>query len=556
VELPKQRISGRALRAIVTAVRRTPATRLLARLLRAELGIDALRALGADARGPLATDLAPLRARANRTRVSQNLGIAVRGDWPRTSAAYADAYRENRVTPEQVATRAFAAARELASRKPSLGPFVAYDEERALRSARESSARIRAGTPRGLLDGVPIAIKEEVDVAGLPTRLGTGFLPSTPAAVDSTVVARLRAAGAVILGQTAMTEYGMSPLGGNVHREMPRNAHDPARLPGGSSSGSGVAVAVGLCPAALGADGGGSIRIPAALNGVFGLKPTFGRLPLVGLGLNGGSSVVHLGPLAASCHDLAVFTQVTAGSDERDRASIAQPPYAAQELVNALGHGVRGLRIGVDHDEWAAADADVARIARDALGALERAGAVLVDVKLRLAKHAAAVGYLTIGLEMFSVLYDVRQQHMDELGLDLQLMFTQFESFRPDDYLDAQRVRSMLRVELAELLRDVDVLALPTTASVAPPVTDSEARGGFVDPTALAAMCRFAFLGNLTGVPAGSAPVGLGSHELPVGLQIVGDAWDEATVLAVLAELERSGAAVARRPAAHVDLLA
>jgi aspartyl-tRNA(Asn)/glutamyl-tRNA(Gln) amidotransferase subunit A len=143
---------------------------------------------------------------------------------------------------------------------------------------------------------------------------------------------------------------------------------------------------------------------------------------------------------------------------------------------------------------------------------------------------------------------------MDELGPDVQLLLATFEAFRPDDYIDAQRLRAALRRQTAELLADVDLIALPTTQRAAPPVTDEEARSGFIDPAMLAAMSRFSFLGNLTGLPAGTAPVGANEDGLPVGLQLIGDAWDEATVLQALAHLERVGAARVARPPAAVEL--
>ena len=554
IELPARRISGLLLRLLVTAVRGAPLRKVVVDAFRAQLGIDAVLSLGEELRGPLPADILPVRARALHSRPSEELGIPGPGSWAPTSAAFVGRYRDGTIRPEKVVDRAFALSRELSSRSPSMGPLMAHDEERARRAARESGDRYASGRARSPLDGVPIAIKEEVDVAGLPTRLGTSFLPETPAAADSVVVARLRSAGAIILGQTPMTEYGMSPLGGNVHRAMPRNPHDPSRLPGGSSSGSGVAVAVGLCPLALGADGGGSVRIPASLNGVFGLKPTFGRIPLAGHGLPAGSSVVHLGPIGASSHDLALFLELGSGPDQRDPTSMHQPPLAAGELVEALGRGVRGLRIGVDDDEWAAAPDDVSQPLYAAVRALEREGAILVRVRSRLLRHCSAIGYLTIGLETLSALYRVREQHLHRLGPDLKLLLANLELYRSDDYLSAQRVRAALRSEVAELLRDVDVLALPTTACAAPPITDREAREGFIDPEALDRVCRFSFLGNLTGLPAGTAPVA-DSGVLPLGLQIVGDAWDEAAVLQVLAHLERLGVARPRRPVVSVDVL-
>ena len=554
-ELPTGRLSGSAFRALVGAVTRTPARHLVAKVLRAQLGIDSLKALGPDARGNLAFSLAPTIARCNHERPSQGLGIPTVGEWPRTSDSWARALGTGRIAAEELVERSLVAARDLSRRKPSLGPLLYYDDEGALAAAHESSERFRAKRPRGPLEGIVVAIKEEVDVKGFPTRLGTSFISEDPAREDSLPVRRLREAGAIVIGTTPMTEYGMSPLGGNVHRDMPRNAHNSGHLPGGSSSGSGVAVATGVVPVALGADGGGSIRIPAALNGVFGLKPSFGRIPVVGHGLPGGSSVVHLGPLGASSHDLAVFIEATSGADPRDPSSIDQPPLDPGELTAALGRGVRGLRIGVDEDEWSAASPEVASVGREALRVLEREGATLVPVGMRLAKHAAPIGYLTIGLETLVNLAEVRRTHMHDLGLDLQLLLANLETFPPDDYLDAQRLRGELRRELAVTLANVDVIALPTTATTAPPISDRDAREGFVDPPALDAMCRYAFLGNLSGCPAGTAPVGLDKDRLPIGLQILGDAWDEAAVLQVLAHLERTGVAQVKRPESAVDLL-
>ena len=553
-ELPPTRIRGRALRALVSLVRNTPAKHATAQVLRKQLGIDALRALGGDARADLPFSLEPRAARADHRRESQRLGIPTVGDWPRTVDGCRRALASGRLGPEDLVRRALAAADQLSARSPSLGPLLDRDDARALEAARQSAERLARGELRGPLEGIPIAIKEEVNVAGLPTRVGTGFLPSTPAGEVSVPVRRLREAGAIVIGTTPMTEYGMSPLGGNVHRVMPRNAHRSDRLPGGSSSGSGVAVATGVVPLALGADGGGSIRIPSAYNGVFGLKPTFGRVPVVGHGVPGGSSVVHLGPIGASAHDLAVFLEAASGRDERDASSLAQPRLDPHELTEAIGRGVRGLRIGVDDDEWAAANPEIRAHGQRALEALEKEGATLVSVGTRLARHAAAIGYLTIGLEFLTTLANVRQTHMDDVGLDLQMFFANLETFRPDDYLDAQRLRAELRAEVAIVLAGVDVLALPTTATTAPPVVDADLTDGFVDPAALDAACRFAFLGNLTGYPAGTAPVGMDESGLPIGLQIVGDAWDEAAVLQVLGHLERIGAAHVARPSAGIDL--
>ena len=435
-----------------------------------------------------------------------------------------------------------------------MGPLLDYDRDQVLRAAQESTERFQQARTLGPLDGVPIAIKEEVRVSGLPTRMGTNWLPHVNSESDCTAVARLREAGAIIVGTTPMTEYGLSPLGSNTHRKLPRNIHDQQRLAGGSSTGSAVAVGSGCVPLALGADGGGSIRIPACLNGLFGLKPTFGRIPTTGHGHPGGSSMVHLGPIAASSLDLAHFTEATAGADTGDPNSSHGIAVARGELVAAIGRGVKGLRIGIDETEWAAAHADVAAPAHEALRALERDGAVLETISLRMARYAAAIGYLTIGLESYSTLQSARQR-MDQLGADLQLLLASMGEFRSDDYLDAQRLRAALRQDTAAALQKVDVIALPTTAQAAPPVSDDEFRSGFVDPPTLDNVSRFSYLANLTGLPAGTAPVGLDHHSMPVGLQIIGDAWDEASVLQVLGHTERIEAASVPQPGNAIYLL-
>ena len=556
--LPLGRISGRALGALVTAVRKTPARVPLTRLFRAQLGIDALRELGPSARAPLPFSHEPQRARDDHARASLDLELPLPTAWPRSVATFAARYRSAASSPVDVTARALAHARALSARSPTLGPLCGYDDERALRAAEESTRRFAAGNPRSELEGVPIAVKEEVDTLGFVTRMGSLCLRRAPAAQDAVAVARLRAAGAIVIGQTPMTEFGLSPLGGNAQRHMPRNPHDPGRLPGGSSSGSAVAVATGVTPLSLGCDGGGSIRIPAALCGVFGLKPSYGRVPATGHGLPGATSVVHLGPIAASTRDLALFLEYASGADAGDPASLAAPSNPPGAFLSALGRGVRGLRIGVIESDWLGLADDIAGPGREALDALQREGAVICRISLDLARHAAAIGYLTIGVEAFAAMAEIRARHLDELGQDMQLFLAGLETFRPDDYVDAQRIRSALRLELAEVLRQVDVLALPATAVSAPPVTDAEARSGFIDPPLLDAMCRFAFLANVTGVPAGVAPIGSDHLGLPVGLQIVGDAWDEACVLQVLAHLERIGAARVRRPSGSgiaVDLL-
>jgi aspartyl-tRNA(Asn)/glutamyl-tRNA(Gln) amidotransferase subunit A len=542
------RISGRALRAIVRLSKTGPGARLLYQVFRSDLRIGQLEGLPDALFGDMPVDNRPLAGRAPRAGEHAGLPLPA-APWSGTSATLTEAYRAKTTTPREAVDAALAAARRLAARRPSVGPLMESVDEVARREADASTERWKRGEPLGSLDGVPVAIKEEMAIRGLPTRGGTDLSDATPASADSAPVAKLRAAGAIVLGHTPMTEYGMSPLGYNPKRAMPRNPHATDRLAGGSSTGSAVAVATGLVPLAMGGDGGGSIRIPASLCGVFGIKATWGRISRRG-DIFGGT-VAHVGPLASSTLDLARCLEVTSGHDDGDLQTLLAPPTEAGSFVRALGRGVRGMRIGVVETEWADAAAALSRAGHEALRALEKEGATLVDTRLELARWAAPAGYLAIGMESLASHRELWAQDAP-FNDDLAISYASLGQMSATEYTHSQRVRSGLRAEIARAFRDVDLLAMPTTATTAARVTDAEFDGGFLDALALDACCRFMFLGNLTGLPALTAPIGLDEARLPLGLQLVGDAWDEATVLAAAAHLERIGAARVEKPAVTV----
>jgi aspartyl-tRNA(Asn)/glutamyl-tRNA(Gln) amidotransferase subunit A len=542
------RLSGFALTAAARLVRSRFGATALSTLLRKELKVDELRALPEQLRGPFPLDARPIAGRPPRVKPHAALAPP-RAPWCGSSASIGDAYRAGRTTPEELVEKTLAQARALAGRTPPMGPLMSYGDDEARAAAKAATDRWRSGKTVGPLDGVPTAIKEELSVRGFPWSRGTDVGDTTPRDVDATAVARLRSAGAVILGLTPMTEYGLTPNGINPKRTMPRNPHRTTCIPGGSSTGSAVAVATGLVPFALGADGGGSIRTPAALTGVFGIKPTWGRISRAG-GSDG--SVAHVGPIASSTLDLARFIDATSGPDALDAETREAP--APGGLERAIGRGVFGLVIGVLEDEFAAATPDVAKACRTALDALVREGARVVRVATPLARFAPAIGYVTIAVEARAILSAVWREHAADLTPDLQLTFATLDALTAPELLDAQRLRAGLRRDVARLFEEVDLLALPTTVATAAEITDAESKSGLVDTQLLDGLCRFAFLANLTGLPAGSAPVGLDAKGLPIGFQLVGDAWDEATVLSALAHLERIEIAQVKRPAVAVDL--
>lgn len=539
------RLSGVALKNLARFARTRIGGATLQRILRADLGIDRLEALSDTMRSDVPLDTRPHPGRPPRGHEPQGLAWPSSG-WAPSATTLTAAYREGRVSPREVVTKALAEARRLAQLTPSVGPVLDYADEAALAEATESERRWREGRPVGPLDGVPWVVKEQTSVRGLPRKGGTAFLDGAGQKHDATAVARVRALGVITLGTTPMTEFGMTPNGANAKRSMPRNPHGVGHLAGGSSTGSGVAVATGLVPFALGADGGGSIRIPASINGVFGIKPTWGRVSRAG-DISGGS-VAHLGPIACSTVDLAYALEAMSGHDGNDPQTLAAPDRAGTSFLGALGRGVRGLVIGVPESEWADASDPVQRAGRAALAALEKEGAKLVPLRLELAKYASSIGVVVIACEARAALRQEWREHADEMGDDLQVTFSALDAFTAVEYLETCRLRTGLRREMARAFLDVDLVALPSTTAAAAKVSDGDMRSGFLDTKVIDGLCRFMFLGNLTGLPAASMPVGCDAAGLPVGLQLVGDAWDEATILAAAAHLERIGAAATRRP--------
>jgi aspartyl-tRNA(Asn)/glutamyl-tRNA(Gln) amidotransferase subunit A len=241
--------------------------------------------------------------------------------------------------------------------------------------------------------------------------------------------------------------------------------------------------------------------------------------------------------------------------DANDSQTDFAPGLAHGSLERALSRGVKGLRVGIEEREWRDAARGVSKACEEAVQALERAGAKIVPVQIPLARFAPAIGYVTIGLEAYAGLRAEWRDHGSEMSRDLQVTLAALQTLSAADCVDAMRLRSGLRREAQRAFLEVDLLALPTTAETAMAASDAEIAQGFTDTTAMDALCRYTFFGNLTGLPAGTAPVGKDARGLPVGFQLVGDAWDEAAVLAAMAHLERLEVARSERPRVAVDVL-
>ncbi len=437
---------------------------------------------------------------------------------------------------------------------PEVRAYRTILEEQSLAEAARVDAKRRAGEPLGALAGVPIAIKDVLCTRGVPTTCGSKILKRFVPVYDATCVARLRAAGAVILGKTNMDEFAMGSSTENSAYEKTRNPWALDRVPGGSSGGSAAAVAAEEVPAALGTDTGGSIRQPASLCGVPGMKPTNGRVSRYGL-VAFASSLDQAGPLGATVEDVARVLQVIAGHDPSDATSA---PVPVPDYVAGLGRGMAGLRIGIPKEYFPAGmDGEVEQAVRSALSAAERLGARMREISLPHTEYAIPTYYIIATAEASSNLarYDgVRYGHraagVDKMA-DLYLR-TRTEGFGAEVkrrimlgtyvlsagyydayYLKGLKVRTLIRDDFDRAFENVDAIVTPTSPTAAFRFGEKAD-----DPLSMYLSDIFTVTINLAGLPGISIPCGLTKARLPVGLQIVGRRFEEETVLRLAAALE------------------
>jgi aspartyl-tRNA(Asn)/glutamyl-tRNA(Gln) amidotransferase subunit A len=407
--------------------------------------------------------------------------------------------------------------------------FVDVLADEALVAAAAADAA-RAARRAGPLAGIPVAVKDLFSVRGRVRGCGSvAFSGGPPERDDAAGVARLRAAGAVVVGTTHLHEIAFGATGVNPAFGTPANPWSAERVPGGSSSGSAVAVAARLACAALGTDTGASIRIPAAFCGVSGLKPTFGRVSRAGV-MPLAWTLDHVGPIARSAEDLALVLQALAGHDPADPSSARVP---VPDYVAALARPVRGLRVGVPrHFALQVVDPDVAPLFERALGELRNGGMTVGDVEIPALAHAApALGAVILAEASVSVpsLLDGR---VERLGPEARIRLETGKALGAQHYLAAQRFRTRLYEETRAALSRVDLLAMPMTILPPPPLGELTVRIGDAELGVEEAITRLSGPFNLTGHPALAVPCGFTPAGLPASLQLVGRPFGEADVLA------------------------
>jgi aspartyl-tRNA(Asn)/glutamyl-tRNA(Gln) amidotransferase subunit A len=445
--------------------------------------------------------------------------------------------RQKTLSPVEVVEHYLSRIEQL---NPQLRAYVTVLGDSALAEARRCEAEIMAGDYRGPLHGVPIALKDLFDTAGIRTTAGSRVFAERIPGEDATSVKRLRAAGAIVLGKTNLHEFAFGSTGEISYGGPTRNPWMPQRIPGGSSSGSGAAVAAGLCVAATGSDTGGSIRIPGALCGVMGLKPTFGRVSCAGV-VPLSWTLDHVGFLTRSAYDAAVMLGTTAGWDVLDPATLNAP---VPDYTAALGEDVRGLRIAIDPDyTFACNDPEVASAFNQALDVLQGLRMHVNSLKVQSWDSAREAARVVMDAEAAALHESFLETRADDyLPNGPRLRLESGLAIRGVDYARAQRVRQQSTREFELLFEAHDLIALPTCPITATPFGQVNVTlGNEVVPVA-AALIRFTRVFNLLGLPAITVPCGFSSEGLPIGLQLVGRLLEEAAVLRAAHAYERATA--------------
>jgi aspartyl-tRNA(Asn)/glutamyl-tRNA(Gln) amidotransferase subunit A len=449
--------------------------------------------------------------------------------------------------------------------KKGLNTFAEVSVDLALGQAKTADEKLARGEKTPLL-GVPIALKDNILAVGTKTTCGSKILNNFVSPYDATVTAKLKSNGAVILGKTNMDEFAMGSSNETSFLGTVKNPWDTSRVPGGSSGGSAAATLAGLAPGALGTDTGGSVRQPASLCGVYGLKPTYGRVSRYGI-VAFASSLDQVGTFARSASDLATLTEVISGHDPLDSTSVSQP---LPSCTAALTKGVKGLRIGVPKEYFIKGlDAEVESAVRTAVKEIEKLGATVVPVSLPHTEHSLAVYYVLAPAEASSNLarFDgIRYGYRVPDAKDLKDLYyrSRSEGFGKEVkrrimvgafvlstgyydayYLRAQKVRTLVARDFTNAFTQCDVIASPVAPTTAFKIGEKTN-----DPIAMYLSDVFTIPVNLAGLPGMSIPCGMDSKGLPVGLQLIGKPWDEETLFRVAGAYEAATDWHKKRPQA------
>jgi aspartyl-tRNA(Asn)/glutamyl-tRNA(Gln) amidotransferase subunit A len=421
---------------------------------------------------------------------------------------------------------------------PLLNCFLTVTAETALSSARQAEQEIRQGAYRGLLHGIPIALKDLYETRGIRTTAGSKFFANYLPEADAFVVEKLQQAGTILLGKLNMHEIALGVTNENPHYGPCRNPWNTQRISGGSSGGSAAALVAGLCLGSLGSDTGGSIRIPSSLCGVVGLKPTYGRVSLRGV-IPLSWNLDHPGPMGRWVRDVAILLQAIAGYDPRDPVSA---PVAVPDYLDSLEQGIKGWRIAFASDPFFDdAAPEILASVQVASRVFENLGAYIERLEIPQALQAAGANGLMVTSDAAAFHRERMNSKLEDFGEDVLKRLQSGAACSSEDYILARRSQVVLRRLYEELFEHYDILLTPTTPIAAP--------GSGADAVERARLLtRFTAPFNLTGLPAISLPCGFTAQGLPVGLQLVARPWDEARLLQAAYAYEQAVAWQQRKP--------
>ena len=466
--------------------------------------------------------------------IKDSPGKAAPDNFNMTIDDYANSYRSGKFSPVDIAENLIKLTVNEEQGDP-LNAVIKLNKDDLKEQAKASEERFKNGKPLSIIDGVPIAIKDEIDAVPYTTSVGTSFLGEDPVTEDAEVVKRLRNAGALIFCKTNMHEIGIGVTGINPHFGHVKNPYNPKCYTGGSSSGSAAVVAAGLCPGAIGADGGGSIRIPAALCGITGLKPTFGRVSERGAAPLCWS-VAHIGPLAGTARDTAILYEIIAGKDSKEFLTGFQPD---SDTNITFPKDLKGLKFGIYSDWFYDCDKDMHSALNSALKYLKDAGAEIIEIEIPELEEMRIAQLVTIVSEMTTAMSPYDKEHRKDFGLDVRTNLAMGRSFTNVDYIHAQRMRTRAIDIFSTIFKSVDAVLTPGTGICAPEIPLKALPKGESNLPMLSDIMRFATPSNLTGHPAISIPVGYNKKGMPIGLQAIGRPWEESLLLGIAGILEQ-----------------
>jgi aspartyl-tRNA(Asn)/glutamyl-tRNA(Gln) amidotransferase subunit A len=429
--------------------------------------------------------------------------------------------------------------------EPSLNSFITLLAEDAKASAETAEQEIQSGNYRGPLHGIPIGLKDLYYTKGIRTTIGSKILRDFVPDYDATVTERFADAGAILMGKLQMHEFALGATSVNPHDGPAHNPWDIDSITGGSSGGSGSAVGSGQVMGALGSDTGGSIRIPAGLCGIVGLKPTFGRVSRRGV-FPLSFSLDTVGPMTRTARDAALIMNVISGYDSRDQSSAN---LADEDFTALLGNSISGLKIGIpDEFFYDVIEPEVAEAMCVATGMLQELGATVERVSIPVLNHSLAISSTILVTEAAEVHIDNLKNRPQDIGADVRGRLQTGALISAQDYLKAQRARTEFNNQMAEVMERYDILVAPSVATGATKIDQTHIDISGQQVNALALMSRLTRPFNICGYPTTSVPAGFTSAGMPIGMQIAGRPFEDATVLQVTHAYEQATEWHNRRP--------